>query len=1245
MKYKELVQFEPIDTVIRLLDANTTEELKRLIRTYVISEEMAEKLKGIVFPHLQFEKPVDNKGLIIVGNYGTGKSHLMSVISGIAENEKLVSLLTNEKVADAAKDIAGKFKVLRVEIGAVTMPLREIVASQLEEYLSTLDIQFSFPDISRIASNKKVLSDMMAIFHKKYPGHGLLLLVDELLDFLRTRKDQELILDLNFLREIGEVCRDLRFRFIGGVQEAIFDSPRFSFAADSVRRVKDRFEQVPIVRKDIKYVVTERLLKKSTEQKASIHEYLMQFAKYYGRMNERIDEYVRMFPVHPDYIDTFERISVIEKREVLRTLSSAMKKIMDQDLPEASTGTNDEEYTPPGLIAYDRYWAILRENPSFRAVPDVKEVIECSQTLEGRIENAFSRPQYKPIALRIIHGLSVHRLTTSDVLAKIGPTAEELRDALCLYQPGIEDLGGEPAMDLLSHIETVMREIYKTVNGQFISFNQENQQYYLDLKKTDDYDALIEKRSETIDRGHLDRYYYEVLKQVIECTDQTYVTGYSIWEYELEWIEHKASRKGYLFFGAPNERSTAVPPRDFYLYFIQPYEPPRYKDEQKSDEVFFHLTNTDQTFEDTLKKYAAALDLASTASGNQKRVYEDKAVEYLASLSKWLRTHATNSFEVTYQGKKKKLLEWQKGKPVPSTGAQAGMRDVVNRVAAICLGAHFHDQCPEYPVFSVLITGENLYLAVQDALRAVAGPLKIKQGMAVLDGLEMLDGDRIDTQRSRYAKYIMDMLSRKGSGQVLNRSELIQDIHGVDFFAPDRYRLEPQLLLVLLAGLVYSGDIVLSIPGNRFDAAQLQELSQTPVDELIRFKHIEKPKGWNLPVLKKLLEILGLTPGMAQLITLGKEEPVKELQKRVAEEIGRFIHIQRRVETGLLFWEQRLFSEEKQSQIDNMIAQEKDFMESLQVYTTPGKLKNFKFGQTELKKHENNLKTVEQIEVMVELLSELSPIVSYISRAESLLPHNHALIGNMKETREQLMKLLQEPETEKTNRQNLIKKLNETKRQYIKVYLDLHARTRLGVNEDKKKAALLRDMRLETIEKLSAIDLMPRQNLIDLRNRLAEIKTCFSLTQQEMETTPLCPHCSFTPNLETSNLNAKTMIEQTDSELDRLLDSWTNIILTNLEDPTTKENINLLKSNQKNLVMEFLKNRELPEKIDHEFIQTLKEALAGLDKVVIKTADLQKILSADGSPATLEELRKRLDAYLEKLTKGKEKSKVRIILE
>ena len=147
----------------------------------------------------------------------------------------------------------------------------------------------------------------MAAFHAVHPDHGLLLVVDELLDYLRSRKDQELILDLNFLREIGEVCRDLRFRFVAGVQEAIFDSDRFAFVAESVRRVRDRFEQVRIARRDVKFVVAQRLLRKTGEQQAKIREYLAPFARFYGRMNERMDEYVDLFPVHPDYIDTFER--------------------------------------------------------------------------------------------------------------------------------------------------------------------------------------------------------------------------------------------------------------------------------------------------------------------------------------------------------------------------------------------------------------------------------------------------------------------------------------------------------------------------------------------------------------------------------------------------------------------------------------------------------------------------------------------------------------------------------------------------------------------------------------------------------------------------------------------------------------------------------------------------------------------------------------------------------------------------
>ncbi|MEW6230653.1 MAG: DUF6079 family protein, partial [Bacillota bacterium] len=232
MKYGDLIQFEPIESVVQLRDADEATAARRLVETYVISEEMAEKLTTLVIPQLQFNQPTDNKGLLVVGNYGTGKSHLMSMISALAENEELSSHVNDSNVADAAARIGGRFKVVRTEIGATTMSLRDILVAELEEHLAAMEVTYSFPSAAEVPNNKRSFEEMMAAFHQEYPDHGLLLVVDELLDYLRTRKDQELILDLNFLREIGEVCKDLRFRFIAGVQEAIFDSPRFSFVAD-----------------------------------------------------------------------------------------------------------------------------------------------------------------------------------------------------------------------------------------------------------------------------------------------------------------------------------------------------------------------------------------------------------------------------------------------------------------------------------------------------------------------------------------------------------------------------------------------------------------------------------------------------------------------------------------------------------------------------------------------------------------------------------------------------------------------------------------------------------------------------------------------------------------------------------------------------------------------------------------------------------------------------------------------------
>ena len=311
MKYRDLIQFDPIVTVIELRSADDAAKARELVRSYVMSDAMADLVNGKILSQLGLEAVVDNKGVLLVGNYGTGKSHLMSVISAIAADAAMLQEAQNERFREMAGSIAGKFEVLRIEIGSTAMSLRAIVTGSIEKDLARRGITFRFPDVTQVANNKDALNDMMAAFAAKYGNKGYLVIVDELLDYLKSRKDNELMQDINFMRELGEFIKSSRFRFISGVQEALFDNPTFHNVSNSLLKMKDRYEQALIRSQDIAYVAKQRVLHKTPEQKAMIREHLLPFCKLYPGMAEQIEEYVNLFPIHPAYINTFQRMIIV----------------------------------------------------------------------------------------------------------------------------------------------------------------------------------------------------------------------------------------------------------------------------------------------------------------------------------------------------------------------------------------------------------------------------------------------------------------------------------------------------------------------------------------------------------------------------------------------------------------------------------------------------------------------------------------------------------------------------------------------------------------------------------------------------------------------------------------------------------------------------------------------------------------------------------------------------------------------
>ena len=216
---------------------------------------------------------------------------------------------------------------------------------------------------------------------------------------------------------------------------------------------------------------------------------------------------------------------------------------------------------------------------------------------------------------------------------------------------------------------------------------------------------------------------------------------------------------------------------------------------------------------------------------------------------------------------------------------------------------------------------------------------------------------------------------------------------------------------------------------------------------------------------------------------------------------------------------------------------------------------------------------------------------------------------------------------------------------YRTAYFTLHKKARLGANEDGTKKALLKDPRLERLKKLAGVSLLPHASLSDLQSRLAKVHTCFTLVKDDLDASPICPHCNFRPQEENLGTSGVAVLQQIDQEFDGLLENWTKTLLENLDDPTARKSINLLPGEQQTAVTGFLKAKQLPEKISNDLVQGMQTALSGLIAIAVRPAELLDTLSDSGAPCTVEQLRTRFDAFLHKITRGKEPAKVRLVID
>jgi hypothetical protein len=630
-----------------------------------------------------------------------------------------------------------------------------------------------------------------------------------------------------------------------------------------------------------------------------------------------------------------------------------------------------------------------------------------------------------------------------------------------------------------------------------------------------------------------------------------------------------------------------------------------------------------------------------------------KAQDFLKAMGKWLQEKQMTAFEVTYQGKTKTLQDWSKGISLRDRARlgpdeRINFRDVVNITSGLALSQHFVDLAPEYPTFSVLFTEGNRKQLVGNALRALAGGNRTKDAIAVLDALELLDGDRVEPANSRYAQEVLKRLKEKGHGQVLNRSELLSGNADVEYFAPIKYRLEPDLLVTVLSGLVYSGDLVLSITGDKIDSGKLVQLAERSLEDLKQFKHIEAPKEINVAVLKALFEFFGLASGWAQKATQGDPEAVRELQDRISAMTPRVLKAGSDLQQGKLgFWGQNLLREEEAKDWHARLDSLKKFTEDLSPYNTVGKLKNLRVTQEDIEAQKKNLEILAAVERMLDLVVELGSTAAYLSQAEMVLPAGHEWVKQAEAARKAMQEKLSKDRTAE-HASEYRQTLNQLKEDYKKAYIASHTKARLGVSEEKSRNTLRYDPRLQGLRVLAGVEMMNVSQLTTFEEALNGLKSCSALDEPTLNTVAVCPHCQYRPSAEQLELSipAAKALHKLDDDLDQLVANWQQTLLENLEDPFTQESLGLLPDASKKLINAFLSSRTLPDPVTSEFANAVQMALVGLEKVVVKTDEIKQALLLGGSPATLKDVRERFDAFLKERCKGKEDpEKLRFIVE
>jgi hypothetical protein len=397
----ELIAVPPVKTVIQLRDARDAEQARELVASFVLTEDAEFALSTIARDLAQGR----GRGYFLQGSFGTGKSHLLSLLALLLRSRARVPGRLGEIVAPLAGRRFLTVPVSLVEHGSREY-LEDIVLTAIAAALRAPGEQTpvtGLPAEGGAGSRKEVFAELKEVMREQNLA-GLVLLIDELSEFLRAKPDgRSFNEDIRFLQYLGEAAADLPAWIVASLQERLEETG--AVAPEAFAKIKDRYPvRLRLTGQHVKELISRRLIRQQPGAAPYIASLYQRLKGALGELPFSREELAALYPVHPLTVRFLEDLKQLfsQHRGVVDFIHYQLAGDPARKIPGLLAGRADRLLTPD--LIFDHFRTRIRELPETNPYSEV--VVRAWE-----VDSPFADPEERELAVRLVKILALAALS------------------------------------------------------------------------------------------------------------------------------------------------------------------------------------------------------------------------------------------------------------------------------------------------------------------------------------------------------------------------------------------------------------------------------------------------------------------------------------------------------------------------------------------------------------------------------------------------------------------------------------------------------------------------------------------------------------------------------------------------------------------------------------------------------------------------------------------------------------------